>query len=237
MSAPTITFGTIQSQIEREVDLEDEDFITSAEFIDAMNEGVREAEAHIHKLGLEDIYFKRRAFLTLTLDSNEVPLPADIHDYKIIRIVWADGTRVYTVRKMRLDRHYEDMEDERVNGSNSNDYYMYEILYDTIANGPKIYLTPKARETTSTKMVIFYIRQANRMVDTTTVIDLPTSALNYLKKYVKWMAYFKEGHPSTGEAKEERDKAENLMVSTLTNMVPDNDSIMEKDLSTYDEMS
>lgn len=237
MAAPTLTFGTLVSEIERELDLEDEDFIGSQEMIDAFNEGVREVEAHIHKLGLEDIYFKTRGLLSLTNGSNEVQLPSNIHDYKIIRIVWAETARVYEIARLRKNDHYLKMEDERLNGSNSSDYYRYEILYNTANSGPMIYLVPAARETTATKAVIYYIRQAQRMASTATLVDLPTSAVNYLKKYVQWKAYFKEGHPSTAEAEKERDLARNLMIETLTNMVPDNDSVIEKDLTTYEEMN
>lgn len=237
MAAPTLTFGAVVTEIEEELDLEDEDFITSTEFIAIMNEGVREAEAVIHKLGLDDIYYKTRGLLSLTSGSSEVQFPSNIHDYKILRIIWAEQNKVYEVKRNRSNQNYLQMEDERINGITSNPTYTYDVLYNTANSGPMIYLTPAAQETTSTKAVIFYIRQAQRMAATSTLVDLPTSALNYLKKYVIWKAYFKEGHPNTAEAKLERDAAKQTMIETLTNMVPDNDSVIEKDLSTYYEMN
>lgn len=237
MAAPTLTFGTLKGQIQRELDLESEDFIDSTEMIDTFNEAVRECESHIHTLGLESVYFKRRAFLTLTNASNLVDLPSDIYDYKILRIVWAESGKLYTVKRQRLDISYEDMENERVMGSSSNDFYTYDVHYSTIASGPQLYLTPAARETTSTKAVIYYIRQANQMSADATLFDLPTSSINYVKKYVKYRAYYKEGHPNTNEAKLDLDEARKQMIETLATMVPDGDSTLEKDMSHYEEMS
>lgn len=232
MSYPT--FGELKDQVDREVDLQSEDFMGSQEMIDAFNEAVRECEAHIHKLGLEDIYFKSRALLSLTSGSAEVAFPSDIYAFKILKLIYAATNRVFTITRLRKDISLEELEDVRVNNSQSSTpAYQYTILNAT-AGSPKIYLSPPAQETSTTTVVCWYIRKANRMVDDDTICDIPAFE-SYIKKYVAWKAYFKEGHPNTPEAKNSLDEERNLMIQTLEGMVPDNDTVLEKDLSHYEE--
>ncbi len=236
MSYPT--FGDIREEVELELDLESEDFISQTDMIDYFNEAVRECEASIHKLGIEDLYFKRRAFLPLVSGENEVQMPDDIYAFKIIRIIYAGpGNKTYTIKKMRKDIHYEDMEDLRVNNT-SSDWYEYEILNNVVDEdgGPVIYLTPASRETSTENVVIFYIRKANRCVDDNSICDIPAFE-SFIKKYAIWKCYKKEGHPNTGDALQDLNGERELMIETLTNMVPDNDSVIEKDMSGYDEMN
>lgn len=233
MSYPT--FGDIRGEIEDELDLESEDMIDQSEMIGYFNEGVKVCEANIHKLGLEDIYFKKRAPMALSLGVNEISLPDDIYAFKIIRIVYATSDRVYTIKKMRRDSHYEDMEDIRLNDT-ATDWYQYEIHNNSADEGPVIYLTPASKETSSVNVYITYIRKANRMVDDNSICDIPAFE-NVIKKYVMWRCYKKEGHPNTGDSLQDYNAELQLMVETLTNMVPDSDSVIEKDLTTYQEMS
>lgn len=235
MSFPT--FADMQAEVEADSDLESEDFISTGEMINTFNEAVRVCEANIHKLGLEDIYFKKRDFLALVSGDNEVDLPDDIYARKIIRLVYATTDRVYPITRARKNVHYEEMEETRVmNVGTENPVYQYELLNQG-AGENKIYLIPAAQETSSANVVIFYIREAQRMdTDAETICDIPEFE-NFIKKYVKWKWHFKEGHPSTPDLKIEMEAEKQLMIETLTNMVPDGDSTLEKDLSPYEEMN
>lgn len=240
------TFGDIRAEIEDELDLESEDFIDQAELINAFNEAVRQCEASVHKLGVEDEYFLSKCKLKLTIGSSDVDflLDADgnetnIYAFKIRGIVYANGDRVYTIRRMRKQIKFEDALDIITHGT-STDWYQYMIFNNSVDIGPKLFLVPQAKETNTSSedsfTTMFYIRKANRMVDDNSVCDIPAFE-SFIKKYVIWKCYKKEGHPNTGDALQDLNSERQLMIETLTDMVPDQDSVIEKDLSMYEQLS
>ncbi len=228
------TFGTLQDEVENELDLQDEEFIDPTEMLAYFSEAVRKAESQIHMLGREAIYFKKRAFLTLTNGSTDVAMPTDIYPWKILSIVYANGSKIYEVKRQRRQNFYEEKETLRVIGT-TNDFYEYDILNASSSTYPIITLTPASKESSTDVVVIEYIREANKMTSTAIVCDIPFEM--FIKKYVIWKCYKKEGHPNTGEAKADLDEEQANMVSTLSVMVPDDNNKIELDLTTYQEIS
>jgi hypothetical protein len=112
-----------------------------------------------------------------------------------------------------------------------------------VNSGPKIRLSPAARETNATKVTVWYNRGCKRIdtgaTDTerdATVIDIPEFS-NFLLSYVKCKVLGKEGNPMLPEALQELANDRQLMVDTLQQMVPDNDDQINGDLSLYEEMN
>jgi hypothetical protein len=230
------TFAQIKTKIDRELDLETEDFIQEDELKEYVNDAIEVAQAEIHKLGIEDEYFLTKSTIDLVDDQSDYDLPTNIYSNKIKFIEYSNGTLKYPVRRLRMKDKFDYV--EWANQNNSTGDYRYLIRNDSAAGKPVIELVPKANETTSDAIKIWYYRNANKWTDDDTeYCDLPEIALQYVYAYVRYRCMDKEGHPNQMEAKDLAEKSRILMINTLTNMVPDEDSEIIPDLSFYDEFS
>jgi hypothetical protein len=231
------SFADIRTKVERELDIEVEDFIQPDEFIGYVNDGIDEAEAEIHKLGIEDEYFLTKSNLALVTGQSEYTLPTDIYANKIRAITYRNGSIIYTIKRMRMSGKFEQIE-HILQYNQSTDYYKYILLNPSAAAGIQLYLLPPSLETSSTNVTMWYIRNANRwLTDETAFCDLPEIAVNFLEAFVHWRVFDKEQHPGVGEKLNAMVQKKQLMVETLTNMVPDEESEIEKDLSLYQDIS
>lgn len=231
------SFAEIKAKVERDLDIEVEEFIQPQEFIEYVNDGIKDAESHIHKLGLEDEYFLSKAQLALVTAQEDYTLPANIYADKIRAIVYRNGATIYTIKRLRGPEKFEVI--ERINQYNTvTDYYNYLLRNDSAANGVKLQLVPPSRETLPVGVTIWYIRSANRWItDDTQFCDIPEVGMNYLYDFIKYKVLFKEGHPSSGEMKSDMEKSQQVMIQTLEQMVPDDETEVYKDLSFYQDMS
>lgn len=230
------TYAQIKAKVERELDIEVEEFIQPDEFLGYVNDGIDEAESIIHSLGLEAKYFLTKAFFPLVLDQADYPLPSNIYSDKITAMTYKMGATIYSIRRLRGLAQFEDI--ERINQYNTvTDFYKFVLRNDSAAAGKILQLVPPARETSSQNVTMWYIRNANVMVDDTSICDLPEIAQQFLYQYVKYRCYEKEGHPNQDSAKADLDKITSNMVSTLENQTDDTETEIVKDLSYYEDMS
>jgi hypothetical protein len=225
------TFGEIRQKVERDLDLEGESFITSVEMLGYANEAVDEVERQI--LTLCEDYFLTRGTLTLVPGVEEYAIPTDIYALKIRQIVYRSGTQVWRVNRVRDWNKFLSYELDKTNLS-ATQHYGFFILNQT-AGSPKILLTPTPTETGSL-LQIWYLRNANEMVDDTSICDIP-EAVNYVMAYIRMKCMAKELHPNlqSAIAEVEMQKADTL--KTLAEMVPDNENNIEADSRLYDEMN
>lgn len=228
----TFWTGTMfKTKIENDLDLTEETFITDTELLGYMNEAIDEAEAEI--LSLNEDYFLTRAYLALVIGTEEYILPADIYANKIRRIIYKNGSQVYTIERIRDYHKFEEYSVEAVYQSSTR--YQYFPLNDAVGV-PKLLFSPPAKETSSQNVRIWYLRNANRLTAFTDTCDIPEFA-NFIMQYVKVRCYEKEGHVNTSKAMEDLEQQRAQMQSTLANMVPDDDNTIEPDFSSYEEMS
>lgn len=229
------TYSELKTIIEKELDLETEDFVQPTELLDYFNRGVKEAEASIHKLGVEDNYFKKPGLLTLASGSSSVALPSDIYATKIKKIVYANGNQIFEIRRMRdKDKLMRKKIMDLTPGSNP--IYEYDLANASAAAGITIELHPPAQETSTTNVAIEYIREAAQMVNDSDPCDIP-EFYTFVLAFVRWKVKDKEGSPDSDSAKQDYERERLLMVETLENQVPDDESEIEKDISSYEEMS
>ncbi len=219
------TYAQAKAQVEVETDTQDESIITPEEMLGYFNSGIAKAEATIQ--GLFELYFLRSAYLSLTLGEEEVDLPADLYAYKIVKVYFKDGLDRYEVTRIRLS-DIVDVED--------TDEYQYNLESGTAGEGAKLILYPAAKETDQTKMRIWYIRNANRMVDDSSVIDIP-EFVEFVRLFVKCEVGVKVGHQLLAVWIQQRDVAEQAMKDTLATMVLDGNEQVEWDLSHYEDHS
>lgn len=233
------TFDEIRIKVERELDLEAEEFIQPDEIREYINDAVAEVEAEIHTLGIEDEYFLTKAFLPLVDGTSDYLLPENIYASKIRKITYRFGATIYTIDRIRGPERFEII--ERILQYNSvTDYYQYILVNNSATSNVELELYPPSRETSSTNVKIWYIREANRWLDNLDLAglcDLPEIALQFLYEYVKFRCYEKEGHPNTEMSAQNVIRLKDKMTSTLQVMVPDEDSTIPKDMSSYQDLS
>jgi hypothetical protein len=216
-----LTYLEIKQKVNDSHDLEDEVFIDEAEMMGYCNDAIRRVEAQIHKI-YED-YFLNSANLTLTSGSEEVDLPTDLYANKIRSIVYRDGTRVFEIKRSRSQNKFLDIEESKISPSDQPIYRYWIRNATPTLTGRKIMLIPRAAETTSTKVTMYYLRRAVTVTAETDYVDIP-EFYSVIVAYMRYKAYLKEGHPNTAVAMTEFEAEEKNMIETLTEMVPDGDN-------------
>lgn len=235
------TWAQIKAKVQRELDIEVEEFIQPEEFVEYVNDGVSLCEAEIHDLGLEDLYFRTRYPIPLVTGTEDYALPAPIYMNKILSFIYSKGSTIYDISQLRGPDMYENI--ARINQYNTiTDYYKYIIRNDSADDGVKIQLVPPSRETDSTAATLWFIRESAKWdiltdPDGTKKCDLPQIAMQFLYQYIKYRCYEKEGHPNMTDAKADLAAIKATMISMMENMVPDNNNELIKDLSSYQDMS
>lgn len=226
------TWAQIKAKVEMDLDLQDEGFIQQDELLGYANEAIDEAEAEIHTI-YED-YFLTSTPLALVTDEDEYALPSDIYAHKIRAIIYKSGDTIFPIVRIKDWNKFMKMAYETTYPATVT--YKYIIKNASAAAGPKIVLFPPARETTSSLATIWYLRNANRLTGDSSVCDIP-EFVNFVIQFIKVRCYEKEGHPNLQFAVGALQKQRELMIETLSDMVPDGDNSIEMDLTMYEEMN
>lgn len=221
----------IQDKIQADLDLEDETFITDAEMLGYMNEAIDEAEAEIQS-EYED-YFLARTTVTLVSGTEGYALPTTIYANKIRRVIYRNGSIIYTIPRLKDSSKFETYTQGLVNlPSGDAARYSY-FLENSVAGAPTIVFTPLPQES-GAYITIWHYRNANRLVNDSDVCDIP-EFVSFVIQFVKVRCYEKENHPSLPLAVQALQAQRVLMNSTLSTMVPDADNLIELDTTHYVE--
>lgn len=221
------TYQEIKTKIEQDLDLEEETFIQDSELLAYANSAVDEAENEIH--GIYEDYFLTRAPIALVKGEEEYALPADIYANKIRRIMYRIGGDYYTITRVRDWRKFEEYTEEVAYQSSTR--YRY-FLINSVAGAPKIVLSPPSKETSSSNVTIWYIRNANRFVNPSDICDIP-EFIEFVLNYIKVKCWEKEGNPLIQAGVADLEQQRKQMTSSLQSMVADDDNELEPDLSIY----
>jgi hypothetical protein len=229
------TFGDLRTQVEKELDLEDETFIQASEMIGFWNRGIAIAESHLITLGLKDKYFLGRERMSIVQGQEEYDLPASLYGNKIIKIIYHVGSTFYTLMPLESKDMFENY--EYLNTFSTTDYYRYLITHTT-PGSQKLLLVPKAISSESNALTFWFSRSANRYTVDADICDFPAIAYEFLAAFVKEKCYEKESHVNFEGAKADRMEKEQLMQSVLAGQISDSElSKLEADLSSYQESS
>lgn len=241
------TYGEASTKIKSDLGMEDELFITPDEMAGYFNEAIDEAEAEILKI--HEDYFLNKFLVPLVVTEAEIELPTDMYGQKIRAVTFNDGSRQYNVHRIRGSQKFIDI--ASTNQFDQAADYRYFLLNGVAGEQAKMQITPPARETDTGKMVMWYIRNAQRVpmlgedigtVDTPIIVtegirdaiilDIPEFT-SFLLQFVKVRCYEKDGDPRTELAVTALQNQRKMMVDTLTQQVPDDDDTVEMDLSHY----
>lgn len=222
------------------MDLDEETFIQADEMVSYANEAIREAESEI--LTLYEDYFLTRASLSLTTGVSVYSLPSGIFASKIRAVVYRNGSVVYEVLPYRKLKKFLNIEMSRAFGTSED--YQYYIDNPSAILGYQFNLLPASRETSS-NITIHYLREANTIplvsagsqaASDATTIDIP-EFYTFIVQYMKMRIYEKEGDPRHDDALQKLQYERQMMNSTLAKMVPDDNDLVDMDLTIFREHS
>lgn len=230
------TFGELRSQVERELDIEDEEFIQDQEIIEYFNSAIRVVESEIIKLGLREKYLQGEDFISVVSGTKDYDLPDDIIDSKIRKIIYRDGTLIYPLKPLVSEDAYE--AEDVLNLYSNSDIYKYMLYKNSTDDLTKIRLVPVPTKTVSNALRVIYFRDLNRYTTAADEVDTPEICYEYILSYVRFRCNLKEGHENTASEKTMLDELLKLMRDTLQGQVADPEvDLIDQDLSHYSESS
>lgn len=221
----------IATKVRQDLDLIDEPDVTDTDMLAWINDALSIASAQIHAMS-ED-YFLTKTIVTLTQGTEDYPLlthvPA-LYANKIRKILYRNGATIYPVNRLRGRRMFEAI--ENIQAFSVSDFYQYLLRNDAVTTGPVLQLVPVARES-GAYLHVWHLRDVSRLTTLSDAVDIPEFHL-FIEAYVKKMAT-KDGHPDSATFSDESDRMLELMVETLSNMVPDEDNVIEPDTDIWEE--
>lgn len=241
------TYAEIKQKVQSDLDLQEETFITPDEMVGYCNEAIHEAESEI--LTIYEDYFLSSTPLTLTTGVSLYSLPSNIYAQKIRGLVYSNGSVQYTIRKIRGSFKFEDL--QMIQTYSPNDDYRYLLTNSTAGVQSKILLAPPSRET-GAYVTVWYIRNAQRILTAAesgilptdantagqlaTILDIPEFS-TFIIDFMKCKCLAKDNDGRLDDQIAALAKQREMLVSTLTNQVPDDDNRIQMDLSFYSESS
>lgn len=231
------TLLQIRTKINQDLDLEAETFLSTTagtrEIDGYINAGIDEAEAVIHTI-YED-YFLTSYALPFVEGTSTYSLPTDIYANKIRAITYDDGTRAYRIPRIKSWLKFEKF---LLLSRQENTSADYQFLIKNVSAilGVQLVLVPTSRVTSNNVATLWYLRNANRLVEETDLCDIPEFT-EFVIQFAKVMISKKELNPTLDFEMAALEHQRKLMVDTLTQMVPDDDNTIELDTSIYEEMN
>jgi hypothetical protein len=231
-----LTYAQARDKVYVDLDLTNEVFTTEDEVVGLFNEAIDDAEAEICKIN-ED-YFLTSASLTMVSAASTISLPSNIYANKMRALIYRNGADFYEITRIRDPKRF--VEVEAVTNYGPSDFYRYFTRWDSTATGVQIQLVPAAR-VSGAYITVYYLRNANRIplvaggtqaATDATIIDVP-EFVNFVMQFVKVRILEKEGGPRHEDSLAKLQQQRALMVETLTEMVPDNDTELPPDLTHY----
>lgn len=216
-----------------ELDLNDAALVTKAEAMEYANEAIREASALIHTIYEDYFLTKVPGNLSLVQGQETVNLPSGIYAMKIRDIIYTNGNIVYPLERLREWAKFIAYRLYRIAPTQSIRYRYF--ITNSTPGQPTIMLSPPAQES-GAYLETWYLRRANEFAVDGDICDIP-EFVQYIYDHVRVKVYEKDGHPQLAKAIEDKAATRQLMIDTLTEMVPDHQNSIEADMSLYMEHS
>lgn len=187
------TLLELKTKMARDLAIEDELFIEPDELTEYFNDAIDDAEAEIH--GMHEDYFRAKAPITLVSGEDEYDLPSNIYAFKIRSIWYRNGTTVYQIKELPMEKKAARYELEKAAGSTGtqDSEYVYDIDNST-PGSPQLVFIPTPAEA-GQFVTVYYLRNANRLEDDADICDIP-EFVSFLFAHVRRAVLFKEGHPA-----------------------------------------
>lgn len=218
------TVGEIKARVIQELDLDGEDFVTDTELNGYVQAAINEAVQEVVKL--YEKYFETEAYLPLVSGTSVYSYPSDIWGTKITFIQYDNGNQKYGIKRVK------DL--SKIAYIADGDVYSYRPI-NRAGFGPQLKFYPTPNETSSENVVVHYLRTPGAIVDDSSIVDVP-EASEFIVQHVKESCAAKEsGTMYSKQPSAELEKQRELLQSTLSDMIPDGDNLIEGDYSFYNE--
>jgi hypothetical protein len=219
------TYGEASNKISQDLDLKEEKFITPDELMGIFNDAIDEAEQMV--LGLYEDYLLAEKDYTLVAGQDRYTMPDDIYANKI-RYLWFNDNKLrYQIKRTRASiLPFADI---------PHSEYSFQIQHRDPDEGVTIKLSPSVTHS-GPYMFMQYIRNANRVADDSSIIDLP-EAMNFIFAYVKVRVYTKEVNPLVQLALSDLEAQRTYLQTTLSSMTVDDDNDIAPDMSFYSDLN
>lgn len=225
------TYAEIKDKVQKDLGIEQEEFVVDSELLGYCNAAIDEAEAEVHTI-YED-YFLTNATIDFVQGTALYALPTDIYANKVRGIVFENQNEVYNLKRIRFNNKFIDIATTLKYAD--ADYYRYFTINRSAADGVQIQVVPTPRTDITGALTVWYLRNSNRIYTDTDVCDIP-EFVQFVLQYMKVRIYEKEGHPNLVVANSMLEQQRRQMVNTLTSMIPDGDNTVEQDLTHYEDM-
>lgn len=226
------TLLELRTMVRTDMDLLDEPAVSDAEINSKINEGIKVAAAKI--LGLyEDYFLKRGTPISLVAGQAEYNYPTDIFGNKLRALIYRNGSTINEIPRQGPQKLDSFLATERAEalGSWSSDNCSYRPLNTSFRISP----VPTSNETDV--LIPWYIRDAAKLTVDGDSCDIPEWE-NVVVTYAKWK--IASNKPGLGDAQKLQTELEALMgimEDSLSNRVPDQWDLVDKDTSLYQEHS
>ncbi len=156
------SYGDLLDHVKKTLDLQEELFISNEEFLLYVEEAIRFCEAEVHKLNIEDQYFETVRPLALVQGRAEYPFPENIYANKILRLIYDNGSKIYSIPRIRDRYRYE--RGAQIDRDNTSLDYGYRIVNNDIRVGPKVRLYPRSNETSAVTVLTGSVSEGTNIV-------------------------------------------------------------------------
>ena len=219
------TYGEAVTKIENELDLQEEKFISPEELMGIFNSAIDEAEQMV--LGLYEDYLLAEKTYVLVPGQDRYEMPADIYANKIRYLWFNDNQLRYQIKRTRASiLPFADI---------PHSQYSFQVQHRDANEGVTVKLSPSVTHS-GPYMHMQYIRNANRLANDDSVIDLPES-MNFIFAYVKAKVYSKESNPLVQLALADLEAQRAFLQTTLSSMTVDDDNDIAPDMSFYADLN
>lgn len=219
------TYEEAANKLSVELDLQEEKFVSPDELMGIFNDAIDEAEQTV--LGLFEDYLLAEQTYTLVPGQDRYSMPDDIYANKIRYLWFNDGMYRYQIKRTRANiLPFADI---------ANSRYSFQIQHRQPSEGITIKLSPSVTHS-GPYMNMQYIRNANRIVDDSSIFDIP-EAMNFIFAYVKVRIMTKESNPLLQVALADLEAQRGYLQNTLKSMTVDEDNEIVPDLSFYEDLN
>lgn len=234
-----LSWEQLKANLQDDMDLEDENFISDEGLVRYVNRALDDAETCIHTLHHEDKYFLVPAVFSWVSGMSQYSLPADIYGNKVRLMFYSNGSLKYPISRIKNL--------VQIPYITSADRYQYIIYNSTPTNSPQeapafsnggvyVQFYPDVAET-SENVSLWYIRNMKKMTtdedDTSNICEIP-ECVNFVYQHVRLSVAKKMRIQSLIDQERIDLKIQyDLMCDALKEMVPDEDNKIPPDLSSY----
>ena len=218
----------LKQEIQAEYDIQDENFISPGELMGFVNEAIDEAETEILTLN-QGQYFKTHTSFDMEDGVSEILLPSNIFATKIIGLQYVnDATgEFWPINPVK------DISEIPALLKGCGEMKFDAFYKDTDPAGWAIKLYPTPTETIPGVLKLYYIRNAGKIINDESVIDLP-EAIGFLKQYVLDKCANKERMTPDAEESAALKRKRKQLIESLERQFPDNNNQYPVDLSFFE---